>query len=348
MNMKRTLLLTSVILAGLLMCNNLVQGQIAFASMDVSYSQNFNWWGDETIEIPNNGTFFPGFYSYRTAGNTDPQVFTFLTRGVSSILSNIGRFYNYGSAEEGFDVMERACVLAYSSATGNLTVGLRFKNNTGATITSLDVSFWGEMWRRGGSATVMIENTLEFEYLQAAVVDEISDGMDGGVYTAVPSLYFVSPNLDPATPAVGLNGNLTENRTLKSATITVTIPQGEEIMIRWIDRVDDSSFDHQLGIDDIVVTPRSTSTSARDVFVREQGLVVYPNPVRDVITIDASNTGAKSMVLYDMSGRRVMSGNASWSSDIGQLYVGNLAAGIYAIEVKSPTGRTFVTKFIKE
>jgi hypothetical protein len=346
--MKKTLLFAVALMVGLYFGTATMYGQISFTAMDVSYSQNFDFWGDDTIEVSNNSSEFPGFYSFRTAGNADPQIFFKMTRGVGMSLSNLGRFNNWGTAEEGFDVNERACVLAYSSATGPLTVGFRFKNNTGSTITSLDISFWGEMWRRGGSSTTMIDNTLEFEYLQGAVIDDISEGMDGNVYTSVPSLFFVSPNLDPENYAVSMNGNLNENRTLKSATIAVNIPDGAEVMIRWIDRTDDTSFDHQLGIDDVVVTPRSTTTSKDDIYVRKPGLIVYPNPVRDIVTIDARNTGAKFMNIYDVSGRRVISGNTSWSSDMGQLYVGNLSAGVYTLEVKSPTGRSFTTKFIKK
>lgn len=346
--MKKVLLFPFILLFGLYLTTDRANGQILLTAMDVPYTQNFNSWGDDTVQVPNNGIDMPGFYSFRTAGNEDPQTFYKSTRGVGMTLSNIGRFYNWGTAEEGFDVNDRACVLAYSSASGPLTVGLRFKNNTGATITSLDISFWGEQWRKGGSSTTMVENTLEFEYLQGAVVNDVSEGMDGNVYTAVPGLYFVSPNVDPTSYATSVNGNLDENRTLKSATVTVNIPPGEEVMIRWIDRVDDSSFDHQMGIDDVVVTPRSTVTSADDIFVREPGVVIYPNPVREVMTIDARNIGAQSMAVYDISGRRMMSGKTSWGSDIGQLYVGKLPAGVYTLEVKSQSGRTFTTKFIKE
>jgi hypothetical protein len=312
--------------------------------MDVSYTQNFDFWGDNTVEVANNGTELPGFYSYKTVDNLDPQIFQRSTFGVST--SNLGRFYNCGAPDAESNADERACVLALSSASGPLTAGLRFKNNTGTTITSLDVSFWGEQWRKGGAT--LIENTLEFEYLQAAVVDDISDGIDGGVYTIVPALNFVSPNLDPVDNKIAINGNLDGNRTFISGTITVNIPAGEEVMIRWIDRTDDAGFDHQMGMDDIVVTPRSTLMSSNDLLVRKPGVLVFPNPANEILSIDATGTAAKSLSVYDAAGRRVMSGNVSWGSDIGQLYVGKLPAGVYTLDIRSKDGRTFATKFIKK
>ncbi|MBE0676545.1 MAG: T9SS type A sorting domain-containing protein [Bacteroidales bacterium] len=343
--MKKILLSVCCVI-GLFLSTDFAQGQILLTSMDESYTLNFDSWGDNTVEVSNNGPGLPGFYSYRTLGNVDPQEFRRSTLGVST--SNVGRFYNSGVPDADLNANERACVLAYSSASGSLTVGLRFKNNTGTTITSLDVSFWGEQWRKGGSATTMIENTLEFEYLQAALIEDISAGMDGGVYTIVTDLNFVSPNIDPTVYGTAINGNLTENRTLKSATIAVNIPAGEEVMIRWIDRTDDSSFDHQMGIDDVVVTPRSTITSSNDILVRKPGVVVFPNPASEVLTIDASESGAEFLSVYDVAGRRVMSGNTSWGSGIGQLYIGNLPAGIYTMEVRSASGRTSTTRFVKK
>ncbi len=234
--------------------------------------------------------------------------------------------------------------MIYASATGPLAFGFRFKNNTGSTIRSLEIAFWGEQWGVGNTASSggSTLQTLFFDYLQGT---EVTD-LNAAGFVRFPALFFDSPVTDGNRRA--LNGNLESNRTYKSASIDVTIPPGEEIMIRWIDDVDDESvFDHRMAIDELVVTPRSTVTSADDTYATRQGMTVYPNPVTDVVTIDVGNSGARMVAVYDMTGRRIMSGNTSFDRQVGQLNVGTLPSGIYTLEIVTPAGQSLTTRFIK-
>src|SRR6266508_2439848 len=73
----------------------------------------------------------PGWYSSRTTYNS----------GTGS--SNTGALYSFGVA--GINpVTERALGSVGSSGTGTVYWGVKLTNNTGATITSLDVSYIGE------------------------------------------------------------------------------------------------------------------------------------------------------------------------------------------------------------
>src|SRR5205085_3649664 len=81
----------------------------------------------------------PGWYSSRTTYNS----------GTGS--SNTGALYSFGVAGTN-PVTDRALGSVGSGSTGTVYWGVRLINNTGATITSLDVSYIGEQWRSGGSS----------------------------------------------------------------------------------------------------------------------------------------------------------------------------------------------------
>jgi hypothetical protein len=84
-------------------------------------------------------TTIPGWYSSRVTYNS----------GTGS--SNAGALYSFGVAGTN-PVTDRALGSVGSGATGTVFYGARFVNNTGNTITSLDVSYNGEQWRNGGSS----------------------------------------------------------------------------------------------------------------------------------------------------------------------------------------------------
>jgi hypothetical protein len=335
--MKKNLLFLLIVALGLFTVNKSF-AQISFAAMDVAYTQNFDFFGDATVTFYDNDAAFPGFYSYRTVGNVQPQELRRSTLLVST--SNIGRFYNSGSSTATTD---RALVLAYSTASGTLSVGFRFKNDTGYPITSIDVSYTGEQWRIGGSAgppISVVTNTLDFDYFQGAIVTDITPE----TYTAFTALSFTSPNIVYTPIQTGIDGNLPENRTVITANIPVTIPAGEEIMLRWIDRTDDPGFDHQLGIDDLSVTPRSTATGAAKIFGEKSDISVYPNPVKEVLNVESKKDEASSMEIFDMTGRRIQT--RLLDADNTEVNVASLPKGIYMIRVQG-SGKMVTSKFIK-
>ncbi|HEV7949844.1 MAG TPA: lamin tail domain-containing protein, partial [Glaciihabitans sp.] len=124
----------------------------------------------------------------------------------------------------------------------------RLTNNTGATITSLDISYIGEQWRNGGNVNT---NALTFQYqvANAGVVTGANAPTTG--WTTFSPLTFTSPVTGAA--AATLDGNAPANRTAKSATLTVSVNSGQEIWLRWQDP-DDAGSDHGLAIDDFSVT----------------------------------------------------------------------------------------------
>jgi hypothetical protein len=94
-------------------------------------------------------------------------------------------------------------------------IGASFTNNTGSTITSLDVAYTGEEWRLG---TANRADELDFQYSTTATA------VNAGAYTGVAALNFVTPATAGAIGAK--DGNAAANRTVLSATITgLSIPR---------------------------------------------------------------------------------------------------------------------------
>jgi hypothetical protein len=325
--MKKKLLFLSVVVLGLFTVNKST-AQISFTEIEASYSQTFDAvFGIGDISLNDNDALFPGLYSFRTAGNTQPQLIK-----AYAITNNTGRHYNFGLDGDA----DRALGTIFSSASGIIQFGFRFVNNTGVTITSLEITYTGEQWRTGGSATTQISNMLTFDYLQAATVTDLISG----TYIPFDELSFTSPTLNP--PATTLNGNLPANQTKITATINITIPPGEEIMIRWTD-VDDTSYDHALGIDDMTVTPKVVNTGTKDNIKADVSF--YPNPAKNILNINNSKFRASSVEIYDITGHRIMS--QPMNPKTTSLNVANLSEGLYIIRFKSQN-ETYTSKFIKK
>ena len=145
-------------------------------------------------------------------------------------------------------VTDRALGSVASGTSGTIIHAARLTNNTGATIASLDVSYTSEQWRNGGNTAA---HTLKFQYqvANAGVITGANSPVTG--WTTVPALNFTSP-VTGAT-AAGLDGNAPANRVVRSATLAVTIGNGQEIWVRWQDP-DDAGSDHALAVDDLSVT----------------------------------------------------------------------------------------------
>lgn len=169
-----------------------------------------------------------------------------------------------------------------ANSTRTCRAGLRLVNNTGQTITQFTLSFTGESWRSGGTVN---PNTLTVDYrIQAAAFDIDS----GGTYTAVTALNFNPPG--SYTQSTAVNGNLSANRTLISASVNVSWPNGQMLMVRWRDS-DSTDEDDALAIDDVAfqatttpaVAPQIVSTvpaaASADVTTASRLAVLFNQPV---------------------------------------------------------------------
>lgn len=95
----------------------------------------------------------------------------------------------------------------------------------------------------------------------------------------------------------------------------------------------------QTDIDGVKHTSRVISVSAKN---RHIGLVISPNPARDVVNMAFSGL-IRDYRIYNNTGALVMSGK----SENGQISVGQLSPGNYLIRVIAPSGETAVGSFQK-
>lgn len=241
----------------------------AAISLSSPYNQNFDTLANSGTTNPwVNDSTISGWYAMQTAG-------TLSTYRGDNGGSNAGALYSYGTTA----TTERALGSIGSGTPQNLIYGARFVNDTGSTITSLTVAYTGEQWRNGGNATAQ---KLDFSYQISTTVTILN----AGTWTDVDTLDFTGPI---ATATAGaLDGNAAANRIVLSQSFPVSIPAGQEIMIRWFD-TNDAGSDHGLSIDDLTVTAGGTPSDAA------------PNVTSTTPTDGATNVALDSNITVNFS-----------------------------------------------
>lgn len=97
-----------------------------------------------------------------------------------------------------------------------------------------------------------------------------------------------------------------------------------------------------LEIDRIVINNSSASLSTNDIANSKKSLTIYPNPVSDVLNINAASKISSAKV-FNMAGQVVKTFNST-----KQINVSGLAKGNYVVKVKLEDGTESVSKFIKK
>ncbi|MDZ8138979.1 MAG: Calx-beta domain-containing protein [Nostoc sp. DedQUE04] len=243
------------------------------ASFTGTYSQNFNTLAASGTSIAwTNDSTISGWYATRT---------NYIT-GTGS--NNTGGLYSFGSANNA----ERALGSVASGTTGTIYYGLRLQNNTGSTISNLQVGYTGEQWRNSGNTS---PQQLKFSYQTGSTVTSLTTG----TWTSVTSLDFTGPI---ATATAGaIDGNQIANRTVITPviiTLATPIANGEEIILRWED-IDDGSNDHGLAIDNVSVKLNNTTYVVTNTNDSGAG------SLRQAI-INANNDPGIETILFDTTG----------------------------------------------
>jgi Carboxypeptidase regulatory-like domain len=220
--------------------------QVSITTLNTAYTQNFDTLPPSGSATWTNNSTIPGWYHARTG--------TGATIVANDGSSNAGNLYSYGTGaatDRAFGSLGSGNV-----GIGNIFWGVRLQNNSGAAITSLDVSYTGEQWRNSASTA----QTVAFSYLVGlpTVAGSLAEFQSAGV--PVTGLDFTGP-ITAGTPGA-LNGNLAANRVSITFSITgLNVPNGAEIMLRWSDP-DHTGADHGIGIDDFSVIPMASSAAA--------------------------------------------------------------------------------------
>ncbi|HEV7743379.1 MAG TPA: DUF4214 domain-containing protein [Pyrinomonadaceae bacterium] len=226
-------------------------GSVGLVTLGTPASENFDTLSN-TAGSTTNTTLPTGWYITETGGGArDNEQYAVDTGG-----STTGDIYSYGAAA----ATDRA-LGELRSGTLIPLFGAKFTNNTGATLTSLDVSYTGEQWRFGGVHSTVADR-LDFQYSLNAT------DLSTGTYLDANALDF-NPPVTTGT-AGALDGNAAANRTAVSSSITgLSIPAGATFFIRLND-VDATGADDGLSVDNFSITPQGvggggTTLSINDV-----------------------------------------------------------------------------------
>jgi DNA/RNA endonuclease G (NUC1)/fibronectin type 3 domain-containing protein len=230
-----TLTARALFAALLLLLPVAAHAQVSLTTLGSPATQSFDTLSNTAGSTTNNLTI-PGWSLTETGGGArDNEQYAVDTGG-----STTGDMYSYGAAAS----TDRA-LGQLRSGTLIPVFGAAFTNNTGTTITSLQVAYTGEEWRLG-TAGRAITDRMDFQYSTDAT------SLTTGVWTDVDSLDFNTP--DNATVGAK-NGNAAADRTALAATIgTLSIPNGATFWIRWND-IDATGADDGLAVDDFSLTP---------------------------------------------------------------------------------------------
>jgi len=166
--------------------------------------------------------------------------------------SNTGALYSFGSTGS----TERALGSLASNTTNTIIYGICFTNDTGFTITSINVNYTGEQWRQ----TAANDDKLVFEYQVG--VNSVTANTP---WTNVPALDFTPPI--SSTPNGPLNGNAAANRVNLSSSITLSVPPGADFCLRWSD-ANSSGTDKGMAIDDLQMSFTTTTAAPASIMGR--------------------------------------------------------------------------------
>lgn len=313
---------TRKILAGtalLLGVNGAALAQVSLTTLGVAHTQAFDTLPASGSATWTNNSTIPGWFHARTGTGT--------TIVANNGASNAGNLYSYGTGT----ATDRALgsLGSGNAAIGNLFWGLRLQNNTGTTITQLDISYTGEQWRNSAAAA----QTIAFSYLigSPTVTGSLAEFQSAGI--AEPALNFTSPITGGV--AAALDGNLAANRTAISFSITgLSIPNGTEVMLRWSDP-DHTGADHGLSIDDFSVTPQGAAPVVPDLSISDVSLaegnvgtttftftvsLSAPAPVGgvtfDIATADGSATAPSDYTTNSLPSQTIPAGSSTYNFDV--------------------------------
>jgi hypothetical protein len=204
----KSLLCTSV--AALLSLSSAKAGLINFTG---SYAQDFN--GLASSPNSTNVALSGGIFSASQLDGWYYNDTVYSHYHIDSGLDNQTNLYSYGAINS----TERALGVKHNGNADDVAFGVRLVNNTGSTITALNIGFTGEQWHAENHT-----DPLHFEY-KVGGASLLETG-----YTNYTNLNFTSPQ----TGGGALDGNAVANQTALADTITgLNWTAGQEMWIRW-------------------------------------------------------------------------------------------------------------------
>jgi len=215
---------------------------VTYDTAGSTYSQNFNTMVTSGSAAWTNGSTINGWYFATTTGAAPTQmVATNGSSGVTNFPLSLG------------DDSDRALGAQSPSLGGSGTnvmyYGVALANDTGATLSVIDLSYTAEQWR------VVQADSADIVTLQYQIFDAGTGSLSAGSGWTSISLGFTSPIVGAPTGA--LNGDLPANQVLVAGSaMGLAWGDGQELWLRWGDHNvrptnSDPEQRQMLGIDDI-------------------------------------------------------------------------------------------------
>jgi hypothetical protein len=205
-------------------------------------------WQDDTTTIPNSHISVPGWYLYHPIVPATENGFNGHQRFRMGPGQNTGGFWGFGLTA--FDT-EKALGSIGSTTTAangaNMYIALRLTNGTAITLNSFSLTYDGEQWRDGQSAS---GETLSFDYSLTA---NDTDWFSSTGFTPIPALNFTSPVFaDTNTSGTPVNGSSEGRVPDITATINdISWAPGTDLWLRWADPQLAGGADDGLAIDEV-------------------------------------------------------------------------------------------------
>ena len=250
--------------------------QVSITALNTSKTENFDALGSTGIALVN------GWTAVKAGGSNAVALGGTIPLSVYTTSSNAGACYNTGTPA----ASDRSIG---SLASGSLIprFGAAYQNNTGTTVSSIDLSAVMEQWRSGSSNTV--NEILPFEYSTNAT--SIADTTATWISFSTMDL---NEKLTSTAIAAGVDGNLPVNQTNISGTISsITLSNGAVLYIRWTDK-DDAGSDGIYAVDDFSITFKATAIISPKIVANATSLTFNNQTV-------SVNSAAQSYILTGTS-----------------------------------------------
>lgn len=206
-------------------------------------------WADD-VAAPSGQTSIAGWYLWHpTAPASEGGANGHQRFRIQDGSQNAGAFYSFGSSGNTDRALGSLSSGSLAATGAESYIGLRLRNDTGATISSFSLSYSGEQWRDGGSTTAVNAQSMTFGYSTTA-----TSVQDAG-FTSVSELNLTSPVFANTTSSgAAVDGNVAGKVVISAVTVNgLTWAPGTDLWLRWADK-NDAGNDHGLAIDDVTFT----------------------------------------------------------------------------------------------
>lgn len=281
-----------------------VSAQLSFTGV---YTETFDTLNSTGSPLPPwaDDVTLPGWYSIvRGSGGSYSSPATYFMGNVApgALLGTNAGPADYAlagsTADRSFGLLSTSST---STASQPVAIAVRLRNTTGATVSSLAISFTGKQWTQGYSA-VSSSTTLTFSYSTNATA------LSNGTYTAVPALTFTSPVSTQTTDAshsVGLDGSLPANQVAFSGVVFTVAggwAPGVDMWFRWSEPFT-SGRPSGLAIDDLVISSGTPGAPVITVQPYSQSAAYGTN-----VTFAVAAVGSPTMTYqWTLTGRAIPS-----------------------------------------